>query len=150
MQVGDFRRGKLVIAVFHPLEIFAPNGHGFDRKLADHKDHDVFLIDGSSRNIWDKGRKGVRFYLIEPLWDCLVAEMNADNLSGICDTDKNMPALCIGESGKRFNRSLIEGGFELDRFGFAFFYEIQDGFFVHYPILLLSIHQPALSAFSCI
>jgi hypothetical protein len=66
------------------------------------------------------------------LRDRLVAKLDADNLSGICNTDKNIPALCIGESGNRFNRRLIEGGFELDRFGFAFFYEIQDGFFVHF------------------
>jgi hypothetical protein len=35
-------------------------------------------------------------------------------------------------SFNRFNRRLIEGRFELDRFGFSFFYEIQDGFFVHF------------------
>jgi hypothetical protein len=55
------------------------------------------------------------------LWDRLVAELDADNLAGICNADKNIPSLCIGESGNRFKRRLIEGGFELDRFGFAFF-----------------------------
>ena len=64
--------------------------------------------------------------------DRLVPKLDADNLCGICDADKNMPTLGIGESGKRFNRCLIEGGFELDRFGLAFCYEIRDGFFVHF------------------
>lgn len=88
------------------------------------------MINGSGRNIRHKSGKRVGFYLIKPLRDRLVAKLDADNLSGICNTDKNIPALCIGESGNRFYRRLIEGGFELDRFGFAFFYEIQDGFFV--------------------
>jgi hypothetical protein len=79
------------------------------------------MINGSGRNIRYKSWKRVGFYLIEPLRDRLVAKLDADNLSGICNTDKNIPALCIGKSGNRFNRRLIKGGFELDRFGFAFF-----------------------------
>ena len=110
-----------MVCIPDSYQIFSSAAHGFDRKLVDHKDHDVFLINGSGRNIRYKGRKRVYFYLIEPLRDRLVAKLDADNFSGICNTDKNMPALCIGESGKRFNRRLIEGGFELDRFGFAFF-----------------------------
>ena len=131
MKIGYLVNRHLMVCIPDSFQIFPSAAHGLDRKLVDHKDHDVFMINGSGRNIRYKSGKRVGFYLIEPLRDRLIAKLDAGNLSGICNTDKNIPALCIGESGKSFNRRLIEDGFELDRFGFAFFYEIQDGFFVH-------------------
>ena len=121
-----------MVGIPDSFQIFSSATYRLDRKLVDHKEHNFFLINGSSRNIRYKSRKCTGFYLIEPLRDRFIAKLVADDLSGICNTDKNMPALGIGKGGKRFNRRLIEGGFELDRFGFALFYEIQDGFFVHF------------------
>jgi len=145
MKIGYLVDGQLMVCVLNPLQVFPSATHRLDRELVNNKDHHIFMINGDAYNIRNKGRKCIGFYLVEPLLDALFAKLDTMNLSGISNTDKDMSTLRIGESGKRFNRRLIKGGFEFNRLRFAFLYEIQDDLFVHYKNKVLRTKGLGLS-----